>query len=106
LLLPAALCGAERLTGEVVPALTALIYPCLLLPLGSIASGVALGKRQGFCPLYLLLCAVCLTAVTLGVLNHSALFMVVVGVLFTAVGEGIGVFLRRERDETKQAGVR
>lgn len=106
LLLPAALYGAEQLSGEAVPALTALIYPCLLLPLGSIASGVALGKRQGFCPLYLLLCAVCLTVFALGLLNDSALYMVVVGVLFTAVGEGIGVFLRREQDAGKQAGVR
>lgn len=106
LLLPAALYGAERLTGEAVPALTALIYPWLLLPLGSVASGIALGKRQGFCPLYLLLCAVCLTVFALGLLNDSALYMAVVGVLFTAVGEGIGVFLRRERDETKQEGVR
>ncbi len=106
LLLPATLRGVEHLSGEAVPALTALIYPCILLPLGSMASGVALGKRQGFCPLYLLLCAVCLTVFALGLLNDSALYMAVVGVLFTAVGEGIGVFLRRERDTDKQAGVR
>lgn len=106
LLLPAALYGVERLSGEVVPVLTALIYPCILLPLGSVASGMALSRRQGFCPLYLLLCALCLTALTLGLLNHTALFMVASGLLFTAVGEGIGVFLRRERDESKQEGVR
>ncbi|MBM6938922.1 hypothetical protein H7U37_10360 [Pseudoflavonifractor phocaeensis] len=106
LLLPATLRGVEHLSGEAVPALTALIYPCILLPLGSMASGVALGKRQGFCPLYLLLCAVCLTVFALGFLNETALYMAVIGVLFTAVGEGIGVFLRRERDTDKQAGVR
>ena len=35
-----------------VPVLRALLYPWLLLPVGSFFSGLSLGKRQGFCPLY------------------------------------------------------
>lgn len=32
--------------------LSGLIYPCLILPVVSAASGLSLGKRQGVCPLY------------------------------------------------------
>ena len=39
-----------------VPVLRALLYPWLLLPVGSFFSGLSLGKRQGFCPLYPVAC--------------------------------------------------
>ena len=40
-----------------VPILLAILYPWLLLPVGSFFSGLSLGRRQGICPLYPLSCA-------------------------------------------------
>lgn len=39
-----------------VPLLSALLYTYILLPVGTLASGFDLGRRQGFCPLYPLAC--------------------------------------------------
>lgn len=39
-----------------VPILTSLLLPLLLLPAGGFCSGISLGRRQGFCPLYPLAC--------------------------------------------------
>ena len=41
---------------DVVPVLSGLLYPWLLLPVGAFCSGLSLGKRQGLCPLYPALC--------------------------------------------------
>lgn len=38
--------------GGYVPVLSGLLYPYLLLPIGGFCSGLSLGRRQGFCPLY------------------------------------------------------
>lgn len=35
-----------------VPVFSELVVPFLVLPAGSFAAGMSLGKRQGFCPLY------------------------------------------------------
>ena len=40
-----------------VPVLSGLLYPYLLLPVGTFCSALSLGKRQGFCPLYPVACA-------------------------------------------------
>ena len=42
-----------------VPVLSGLLYPYLLLPVGGFFSGLSLGKRQGLCLLYPVLCALC-----------------------------------------------
>lgn len=38
------------------PILTSLLLPLLLLPAGGFFSGLSLGRRQGFCPLYPIAC--------------------------------------------------
>ena len=38
--------------GGYVPVLSGLLYPYLLLPIGAFCSGLSLGRRRGFCPLY------------------------------------------------------
>ncbi len=40
-----------------IPVLSALILPFVLMPAAGFTSGLSLGKRQGFCPLYPLACA-------------------------------------------------
>ncbi len=40
-----------------IPVLSALILPYVLLPVAGFTSGLSLGKRQGFCPLYPRACA-------------------------------------------------
>ncbi len=52
LILPMAL----RLCDDYVPVLS-ILYAWVLLPVGGVFSGLSLGKRQGFCPLYPLVCA-------------------------------------------------
>lgn len=41
-----------------VPVLSGLLFPYLLLPVGGFFSGLSLGKRHGFCPLYPAVCGV------------------------------------------------
>ena len=38
--------------GGYVPVLSGLLYPYILLPVGAFCSGLSLGRRWGFCPLY------------------------------------------------------
>ena len=38
--------------GGYVPVLSGLLYPYILLPVGAFCSGLSLGRRRGFCPLY------------------------------------------------------
>ena len=39
-------------TVDVVPVLSGMLYPYLLLPVGAFCSGLSLGRRRGICPLY------------------------------------------------------
>ena len=45
-------------TVDVVPVLSGLLYPYLLLPVGAFCSGLSLGRRRGVCPLYPAACVV------------------------------------------------
>lgn len=53
-----------------VPALTAILWPLLLVPVGGFMGGLSLGKRRGFCPVYPIACALLTLAATL-LLNNS-----------------------------------
>lgn len=44
-------------TVDVVPVLSGMLYPYLLLPVGAFCSGLSLGRRRGICPLYPAACA-------------------------------------------------
>ena len=72
-LVPLALRGIERAMGTDLPALTGIVYPLLILPVASLCAGVSLGKRQGLCPLFPLLCFVCYLPMV-WLLNVSAFF--------------------------------
>ena len=86
-----------------VPVLSGLLYPYLLLPIGGFCSGYSLGKRQGFCPLYPLACAVSVALFALAAKLYSnmadgALLLIALG--FSLGGNGLGAlvaWLRRRR---------
>ena len=78
-----------------VPVLTGLVYLYLLLPVGSFCSGLSLARRQGLCPLYPLLCALCLLAAVPLVYNHTALPFCAVTLCAAGLGELTGWLLGR-----------
>ena len=84
-----------------VPVLTGLVYLYLLLPVGSFCSGLSLAKRQGLCPLYPLLCALCFLAAVPLVYNTSALPFCAVTLCAAGLGELTGWLLARRRGKRK-----
>lgn len=102
LLLPT---GLGLLDGP-VPVLTGLFYPWLLLPVGGFFSGLALGRRQGVCPLYPVSCAVfCLIFIPLSRLWCNMAFesLLPIAVLFPLLGDLIGAAWRKVRGEKEDA---
>lgn len=71
-----------------VPVLTGLLLPFVLLPVGSFCSGLSLGKRQGFCPLYPAACGLLYLPAVYFLYNSSALFHC--GIVFCAALAGNG----------------
>ena len=57
-----------------VPVFSGLLYPFLLLPIGSFLAGMALGRHRGFCPLFPLACALCYLPMVFLLFNATALF--------------------------------
>ena len=57
-----------------VPVFSQLVVPFLVLPAGSFAAGMSLGKRQGFCPLYPVLTFVLYLPIVCLLLNASDVF--------------------------------
>ncbi len=100
--LPVLLRWAERAIGGGVidlPVLSGIIFPFVLLPVAGFTSGLSLGKRRGFCPLYPLVCALfCLPAVFL-VFNSSALFHCGMAAVPALAGNILGAVLRRRRQK-------
>ena len=94
LLLPA---GLSFFDAPDVPVLTGLIYLYLLLPVGSFCSGLSLARRQGICPLYPLLCALCFLPAVPLVYNHSALPFCAVTLCAAGLGELTGWLLGQGR---------
>lgn len=92
LLLPA---GLSFFDAPDVPVLTGLVYLYLLLPVGSFCSGLSLARRQGFCPLYPPLCALCFLAAVGLVYNASALPFCAVALCAALLGELAGCLLGR-----------
>lgn len=96
LLLPAVL---SLFDAPDVPVLTGLIYLYLLLPVGSFCSGLSLARRQGFCPLYPPLCALCFLAAVPLVYNVSALPFCAVTLCAALLGELAGLLTRRGKGD-------
>lgn len=80
-----------------VPALSGLVFPFLLLPLGSFFSGVSLGKRQGFCPLYPVLAFALYLPMVFLLYNASAIFHCYIVACASMLGNLLGVAIRRRR---------
>lgn len=57
-----------------VPALSGVLLPYLLLPMGGFFSGLSMGKRYGLCPLFPVACFVCYLPMVYLLFNESALF--------------------------------
>lgn len=82
-----------------VPVYTGVIVPFLALPVGGLASGLVLGRRQGLCPLYPLACALLYLPTVFLLCNYTALYQC--GVLFLAAlaGNALGALWGRPRTE-------
>lgn len=78
---------------------TGLVMPFLALPVGGLASGLVLGRRQGLCPLYPLACALLYLPTVFLLYNYTALYHC--GVLFLAAlaGNALGALWGRPRKE-------
>ena len=88
-----------RRSDDVNPVLS-VFYAWVLLPVGAFVTGLSLGKRQGFCPLYPAACA----GAILLFLPLARLFsqmtdgpMVVTALLSALAGNGLGALVRRRR---------
>ena len=93
--LPLLLRGVEKLFGVDVPVLTGLILPYLLLPVAGAFSGVSLGKRQGVCPLYPVMCFVCYLPTVFLLYNSSAIFHCWMIAIPALMGNVLGWLYRR-----------
>jgi len=92
---PVVLRGVEKLLGGDVPALSGVLLPFLLLPVVGFMSGVSLGKRQGVCVLYPLICFVCYLPVVFLLFNSSAMFHCFMIAVPAAAGNVLGWLYRR-----------
>lgn len=77
-----------------VPVLTGLLLPYLLLPAGGFLSGLSLGLRHGFCPLYPLACGLFYLPVVFLLMNSSALFHCAVVACAALAGDLVGTARR------------
>lgn len=84
-----------------VPVLSGVYFPFLLLPIGTFCSGVSLGHRHGFCPLYPVVCALLSVAAALLLFNGSALFHGGISLVCALVGNGVGTLLKQRAPREK-----
>lgn len=84
-----------------VPVLSGVYFPFLLLPIGTFCSGVSLGHRHGFSPLYPVACALFSMAAALLLFNDSALFHGGISLVCALVGNGVGTLLKQRAPREK-----
>ena len=82
-----------------VPVFSGLLYPFLLLPMGSFLAGMALGRHRGFCPLFPLACALCYLPMVFLLFNATALFHLLLTAVPALLGNGLAALLRRKREK-------
>lgn len=82
-----------------VPVYTGVFLPFLALPVGGLASGLVLGRRQGLCPLYPIAGALLYLPTVFLLYNYTALYHC--GILLAAalLGNCLGALWRRSRKE-------
>ena len=95
LLLPALLRWIDHAVVVDTLLFSGLFYPFLFLPTAALCSAFALGRREGFCPLYPLLCLVCCLPSVFLLFNHTALFHCLVAGAAALLGNGLGALWRR-----------
>lgn len=78
-----------------VPVLSGVYFPFLLLPIGTFCSGLSLGHRHGFSPLYPVSCALFSLAAVFLLFNDSALFHVGISLVCAMLGNGVGTLLKK-----------
>jgi len=93
--LPVLLRLLEKLLGADVPVLTGLLLPYALLPAVGFMSGVSLGKRQGVCVLYPVICFLCYLPMVFLLYNGSALFHCFMVAVPALAGNATGWLYRR-----------
>lgn len=93
-LVPLILRGVELAAQADVPALTGVVLPFLVLPVAGFVSGLSLGKRHGFAPLYPPGCALLYLPMVLLLYNLSALFHCWVLLGTALLGNGAGTLIR------------
>lgn len=86
-----------------VPVLVGLLLPYLLLPVGGFMSGLSLGRRHGFCPLYPAACGLFYVPIVFLLMNSSALFHCAI-VLCAALAGNLAGAARRKMKQKKEAG--
>ena len=84
-----------------VPVLSGVYFPFLLLPIGTFCSGVSLGHRHGFSPLYPVACALLSVAAVFLLFNGSALFHGGISLVCALVGNGVGTLLKKRAPREK-----
>ena len=84
-----------------MPVFSGVYFPFLLLPIGTFCSGVSLGHRHGFCPLYPVVCALLSVAAVFLLFNGSALFHGGISLVCALVGNGVGTLLKQRATREK-----
>lgn len=84
-----------------VPVLSGVYFPFLLLPIGTFCSGMSLGHRHGFSPLYPVACALLSVAAALLLFNDSGLFHGEISLVCALVGNGVGTLLKKRAPREK-----
>ena len=80
-----------------------LLLPFLIFPVGGFASGLSLGRRQGFCPLYPALCGLLSLPMVFILYNNTALFHCVIVFAAVFLGNGLGALVGRRRERKEGA---
>lgn len=78
-----------------VPVLSGVYFPFLLLPIGTFCSGLSLGHRHGFSPLYPVACTLLSVASVFLLFNDSALFHSGISLVCALLGNGVGTLLKK-----------
>ena len=89
-----------RLCESPIPLLTA-IYAMLILPVGGFFSGLFLGRRQGFCPLYPVMCTLltlCFVLLARLVSNVADGAMIPIALCSALPGNAVGAFCRAVKE--------